>query len=123
MAGWSTNELSRIGGAEEIAILVQRTDGALRSPLTIWVVRVGDDIYVRSFKGHDGGWFTHAERTRTGRIRAADIERDITFDDPISDAHSAIDAAYRTKYGHYRSLVDQMVSPAATAATFRVSPR
>jgi hypothetical protein len=123
MAGWSTQELSRIGVAEEIAISVQRPDGTLRPPVTIWVVRVGDDIYVRSFKGHDGGWFSHAKRTHTGRIQAAGTERDITFDDPISDVHRDVDAAYRTKYGHYRSLVDQMVSPAATAATFRISPR
>lgn len=123
MAGWSTDELSRIGDAEEIAISVHRPDGTLRPPVTIWVVRVGDEIYVRSFKGHDGGWFIHADRSRTGRIRAAGIERDITFAEPIADVNSDVDTAYRTKYGHYRSLTDQMVSSAAAAATFRVSPR
>jgi hypothetical protein len=44
---------------------------------------------------------------------------------PAPDAdEDAIDAAYRDKYGRYGgTYVDPMVSPDATAATLRLSPR
>jgi hypothetical protein len=41
---WTDNELSRIGAAEELRIATLRSDGSLRKPLIIWVVRVGDDL-------------------------------------------------------------------------------
>jgi hypothetical protein len=47
-ANWTTDELDRIGRAEELQIAPERRDGSLRRPLPIWVVRVGDDLFVRS---------------------------------------------------------------------------
>jgi hypothetical protein len=40
-----------IGRAEELEIASARRDGTLRQPVTIWVVRHGDDLYVRSVNG------------------------------------------------------------------------
>ena len=37
--------------AEELEIASLRSDGTLRNPRTIWIVRDGDDIYVRSVNG------------------------------------------------------------------------
>ena len=48
MTGWTSDELARIGTAEELQIASLRRDGTLRNPRTIWVVRVVDDLYVRS---------------------------------------------------------------------------
>ena len=50
MSTWTSHELSKIGNAEELQIASLRTDGILRKPVIIWVVRVGDDLYVRSVK-------------------------------------------------------------------------
>ena len=61
--------------------------------MTIWAVRVGDDLHVRSADGADNPWFVRARASGTGRIRAGGIERDVTFIDAPADAHSAIDAA------------------------------
>jgi hypothetical protein len=44
MTGWSNDELTGIGTAEELQISPRRRDGNLRNPRTIWVVRVGDDL-------------------------------------------------------------------------------
>ena len=51
MATWSSDELKKIGTAEELLIASLRRDGTLRNAVTIWVVRVGDDLYVRSVNG------------------------------------------------------------------------
>jgi hypothetical protein len=48
MSTWTRDELDRIGSAEELEIAAVRDDGTLRKPVTIWVTRHGDDLYVRS---------------------------------------------------------------------------
>jgi hypothetical protein len=57
MTGWTSDELTKIGTAQELQIASARRDGTLRNPRTIWVIRVNDDLYVRSMNGRDGGWF------------------------------------------------------------------
>src|SRR5512133_3053415 len=54
MSGWTDTELSRIGPADELEIASYRQDGTLRPYTTIWVVRVGDELYVRSWRGRSG---------------------------------------------------------------------
>jgi len=123
MSGWTDNELAEIGVADELEITSFRNDGTVRPYVTIWVVRVADDLYVRSWKGRSGGWFRRALQRREGRIRAAGIERDVTLEEPGDAVHSAIDNAYRTKYGRYPvAYVQPMVAPDAIAATFRLVP-
>ena len=48
MAGWTNEELEKIAAADELELASTRSDGSLRKPVTIWVVRYGDDLYVRS---------------------------------------------------------------------------
>jgi hypothetical protein len=48
MTTWSNHELERIGNAQELRLASARADGSLRAYTTMWVVRVGDEIYVRS---------------------------------------------------------------------------
>jgi len=47
MTAWTGEELARIGAADELELAALRRDGTLRKPVTIWVVRHGDDLYVR----------------------------------------------------------------------------
>jgi hypothetical protein len=47
MSAWTNEELTRVGTATELQIASRRRDGTLRRPRTIWVVRVGDDLYRR----------------------------------------------------------------------------
>jgi hypothetical protein len=56
-----------------------RRDGTLRRPVTMWVVRDGDDIYVRSVNGRDSSWFRGAQRRHESRIRAGGVEKDVTL--------------------------------------------
>jgi hypothetical protein len=125
MMTWTSNELNKIGTADELEIATLRRDGAPRSPVTILVVRVGDDLYVRSYRGRDGSWFRAAQARREGRIRAGGVEKDVTFveeNDP--GVNDQIDAAYRAKCrGHGASYVNAMVAPEARVTTIKLTPR
>jgi hypothetical protein len=121
---WSVEELNRIGAVDELEITSPGPNGSLRPYVTIWVVRVGDVLYVRSWRGRNGAWFRHAVERGQGRIRAGGLERDVTFTETDDAVGDAIDQAYRTKYGRYgNSYVDPMVSPGAKATTLKLSAR
>jgi hypothetical protein len=122
MAAWTGDELATIGAAEELTIAPRRGSGTPRAPTTIWVVRVGDDVYVRSWRGPTGRWFRAAQRTREGRISAGGVEKDVRFVVPDVDVNEAVDAAYRAKYGRYSGYVEPMVAPAARATTLKLVP-
>ena len=51
MTGWSERDLSLIGTADEIVVAPDRIDHTPGSAVPIWVVRVGNELYVRSFRG------------------------------------------------------------------------
>jgi len=121
---WSPAELAAIAAATELEIASLRPDGTLRPYTTIWVVAVGGDLYVRSARGRDGGWFRHAVASQQGRIRAGGVERDVSFPEPGDADGQAIDDAYRSKYARFAAAyVDPIVSPAAATATLRLEPR
>jgi hypothetical protein len=124
---WTTDELHRVAGAEELQITTARPDRSLRPWVPIWVVRVGDDLIVRSYRGPDGAWYRHATRYPRGRIHAGGLERDVTFaaaDTADAVATAAVDQAYRVKYGRYAgSYLDPMLTDRATATTLRLLPR
>jgi hypothetical protein len=124
MSTWTSDELSKIGAAEELELASVRRDGTLRKPVTIWVVRHGDDLYVRSVNGRTSSWFRSAQDRHEGRIRAGGVERDVTFADADHDINDQIDAAYRAKYHRYAaSIIDAIVSPQARATTLKLVPR
>jgi len=123
MSSWTEDELRRIGDAEELKVASYRRDGSLRPYVTIWVVRAGDDVIVRSAHGPDNGWFRRAKASGRGRIRAGGVERDIAFTDAAPDAHAKIDAAYHAKYDRYGPrIVNTVVGDQVTDTTFRLVP-
>lgn len=98
MIAWTEEELGRIGEAQELQLTSERPDGTFRSYVTMWVVRVEDQLYVRSAYGPDNPWFRRATASGVGRIRAGGLERDVTFVDAAPGVHVDIDAAYHAKY-------------------------
>jgi hypothetical protein len=119
-SAWTIEELDRIGVAEELANAPRRADGTLLRARPIWVVRVGDQLYVRSRRGADGSWFQTGQRSGEGHISAGGVERDIAY---VHEVNDAVDAAYRDKYGRYPSYVEPMVAAAARATTLKLVPR
>jgi hypothetical protein len=122
MSGWTDNELSRIGAAEELEIAPRRRDGTLRNPVTIWVVRDGDDLYVRSVNGRTSSWFRGAQARHEAHIEAGGVGRDVLLVE-TDDMNDKLDAAYRAKYHRYaHSIVGSIVTPNARAATLKLVP-
>ena len=122
MSGWTDQELAQIGDTDEIDIAGRRLDGTLEPSRTIWIVRHGDCLFVRSVNGSEGGWFQGARVRNEGRIFAGDVERDVRFEDADHAIDDAIDEEYRRKYGASSSAVDHINDPKARATTLRVLP-
>jgi hypothetical protein len=125
MSEWTREELTKIGNAEELEIASMRRDGSLRKPVTIWVVRQGDRLFVRSVKGPTGPWFRGTQSRRQGHIRAGGVDKDVSFVfiDETDEVNGQIDAAYRTKYRRYsESIVNTVLTPAARSSTIQLVP-
>ena len=124
MNTWTTDELEKVGRAEELKLASLRRDGTLRPFVTIWTVRSGDDLYVRSAYGGDNPWYRRALASGAGRIRAGGIERDVTFAGAEPEVQEAIDAAYHAKYDrHGPRIVGTVVGEHAHDLTIRLVPR
>ena len=124
MNAWTSDELSRIGNAEELRIASLRRDGTLRKPVIIWVVRLGDDLYVRSVNGRGSGWFRGTQARHEGHIQAGGVDKDVTFvEETDPEINNQLDSAYLSKYRRYPQYVAPMVVPEARAATIKLVPR
>ena len=124
---WSTEDLEQIGRAEELQIATRRADGTLRRWVPIWVVCVGDQVYVRTWYRRDNGWFGHVLGSRRARIRVPGPEVDVAVEDVGSDKddraelRANVDAAYHAKYARYGGpSVDGMTTDTAAATTLRL---
>lgn len=125
MATWTSDELAKIDAADELQLASLRRDDTLRKPVTIWVVRDGDDLYVRSMHGPAGAWFRRTQTTNAGRISAGGVDKDVAF---VVDTESAlndrVDAAFRTKYRRYgERFIRSVVNSGARESTIRLVPR
>ena len=124
MTTWMSDELKKIGTAEELQIASLRRDGTLRKPVIIWVVRLGEDLYVRSVNGRTSAWFRGVQTLHEGHIRAGGVDKDVTFvEETDSDLNDQIDSAYTTKYRRYASIARSMTTPSVRAATIKLVPR
>jgi len=124
MTTWTTDELAKVGDADELRISSRRADGSLRPFVTIWVVRLGNELYVRSAHGQDNPWFRRALATGEGRIRAGGVERDVAFEEPGPEDAEDLHAAYHAKYDRYGPrIVGPVVSPESARSTLRLVPR
>jgi hypothetical protein len=125
MTNWTRNDLERIGAAEELSLATFKKDGTRSQPVIIWIVRVGDDLYVRSYRGREGAWFRHVQLRNKGRIGASGVTRDVTFVDASDDEplNHEIDTVYQSKYRRYSTtFVGPMITPQARATTLKLAP-
>ena len=124
MTPWTSDQLDKVERAEELQIASIRRDGTLRKPVTIWVVRHGDDLYVRSVRGRPAHWFRGTQERHEGRIRAGGVQQDVTFVDTGHDIGDEVDAAYRAKYRRYAgSILNSVLTPEALSTTIKLVPR
>jgi hypothetical protein len=123
MTAWLKKELEGIAKTDDLHISPLREDGkTYGTPTWIWSVVVDSALYVRAYNGHDSRWYKAALRQKAGRITAAGITKEVTFEPVNGDINERIDDAYRTKYKSSPYL-KPMIGEPARSATIRVVPR
>lgn len=123
MTAWSKEELQEIAKADDLHIAPFRDDGKTYGTLTwIWSVAVGDALYVRAYNGIESRWYKAALRQKAGRITAAGMTKEVTFEPVDGSVNGRIDEAYRAKY-RKSPYLNPMTGAGARAATVKVMPR
>lgn len=123
MKAWLKDELRKIAETDDLHISPFREDSkTYGTPTWIWSVVVDDALYVRAYNGQNSRWYKAALRQKAGRITAAGVTKEVSFE-PINEAvNDRIDDAYRTKYKGSPYL-KPMIGARARAATVKVMPR
>jgi len=119
---WSTADARTIASPQEVQVVTQRRDGSLRKPMTIWIVGDGDRVFIRSTNGRTADWFRGAIATGSGQILTRGAAHAVRFIEADDSDLTAVDAAYRKKYGQYASIVDHLTEDGPRSATLRVHP-
>jgi hypothetical protein len=123
MAKWVREELRKIAEADDLHIAPFREDGVTYgTPTWIWSVAVDDGLYVRPYNGKDSRWYKSALRQKAGRITAAGLTKEVSFEPVDGAINERVDDAYRAKYKGSPYL-EPMIGARASAATVRVTPR
>ncbi len=119
---WDREELERIRETDDLHISPFRADGeTYGTPTWIWSVVVGEELYVRAYHGVKSRWYKSAVAQKAGRIHAAGMQKEVSFEPADPALNDRIDAAYRAKYSD-SSYLGSMISDRARAATILVRP-
>jgi len=123
MATWPMGELGKIAETDDLHISPFREDGkTYGTPTWIWSVVVDDALYVRAYNGKNSRWYKAAVQQKAGRITAAGITKEVTFEPANGKINDRIDDAYKAKYKRSPYL-KPMIGTQARAATVKVIPR
>jgi hypothetical protein len=123
MTAWSKSELRKIAEADDLHIAPFREDGVTYgTPTWIWSVAVDDAIYMRGYNGRKSRWYQAAVRQKAGRILAAGMTKEVTFEPVDGSINDRIDEAYRAKY-RGSPYLKPMIGAGARSATVKIMPQ
>src|SRR6266705_7184443 len=95
MTTWSKDELRKIAQADDLHIAPFREDGVTYgTPTWIWSVAVADSLYVRGYNGQKSRRYQAAARQKAGRIIAAGMTKEDTFEPVDGSINDLIDAEH-----------------------------
>jgi hypothetical protein len=119
---WSAEELNKISSADDLKVSPFRDDGVTYgTPTWIWNVAVDGELYVRAYHGQNSKWYKSAMKQKAGRIHAAGMIKDVSFEPVTGPINAQIDKAYQARYKGSPYL-NSMISEKAKAATVRIIP-
>lgn len=122
-AGWRQADLGKIAEADDLHIAPFRGDGVTYgTPTWIWSVVVDGALYVRAYNGRKSRWYQAAVRQKAGRIIAAGMVKEVTFEPVEGPINDRVDEAYRKKY-RGSPYLGTMIGARARSATIKVTPR
>jgi hypothetical protein len=123
MTMWSKDELREIAESGDLHISPFRENGVTYgTPTWIWSVAVDDALYVRAYNGQDSRWYRAAMRQKAGRVTAAGVTKEVTFESVDGPINDLIDDAYGAKY-RGSPYLRPMIGARARSATVKVAPR
>jgi hypothetical protein len=123
MSEWDRTELQKIAQSDDLHISPFREDGkTYGTPTWIWSVVVDDAVYVRAYNGKKSSWYQAAVRQKAGRITAAGMTKEVTFEPVEGPINDHVDDAYRAKYKGSPYL-RPMIGGRARSATVKIMPR
>ena len=123
MANWSEEELRNIAQTDDLHISPFRDDGTTYgTPTWIWSVVVDGELFVRAYNGQNSRWYQSAIRKKTGRITAAGMTKEVSFEPVDGPVNDHIDDVYRKKY-KTSPYLNPMIGKRARSATVKVTPR
>lgn len=76
---------------------------------------------MRAYNGQDSRWYRAAMRQKAGRITAAGLTKEVTFEPVEGPINDRINDAYRAKY-RGSPYLGPMIGPRARSATVTVMP-
>lgn len=123
MTTWAKDELHRIAETDDLHASPFREDGnTYGTPTWIWSVVVDGQLYVRAYNGRNSRWYRAAMQQKAGRITAAGITKEVTFEPVDGAIQGSVDDAYQEKYKNSPYL-SPMIGAQARSATVKVKPR
>jgi hypothetical protein len=123
MPKWSKDELRKFAETDDLHISPFREDGTTYgTPTWIWSVVVDDGIYVRPYNGENSRWFQAAMKQKAGRITAAGLTKEVSFELANDSINARVDDAYQAKYTRSPYL-SPMINKRLHSTTLIISPR
>jgi hypothetical protein len=123
---WNPRVLAALAAAKEVDITPIEADGTPRASRTIWSIGVGDELYVRSWKGRGAVWFRDVLETGQGSIAVTGggPSQLVTIEEvgAAASVQAEISATFLTKYAA-DGYAGAMNEEAPVSATLRLSPR
>ena len=117
------DELNKIAETDDLHISPLREDGkTYGTPTWIWSVVLDGALYVRAYNGKNSRWHQAAIRQKAGRITAAGITKEVSFEPVDGAINNRIDNAYTAKYKS-SAYLKPMIGARARAATVKVLSR
>src|ERR1041384_5851958 len=101
MANWTGAARHDIGRGGRRTARSARRGRARPTPrgVGVWVVRHGDDLYVRSGYGNRAAWYRGTQQRRDGHIMAGGVTKDGRFEEAADPARNdRIELASRSQY-------------------------
>ena len=86
-------------GTDDLHVAPFRDDGVTyHTPTWIWSVAVGDAAYLRGYNGQKSRWYQAGLKQKVGRIIAAGMTKEVTFEAVDGPINNSIDDADTAKY-------------------------
>ncbi len=120
---FDANVRNRLAQTEEIKIETRRPGaGAPAHYTTIWVVAVGEDIFIRSFHGIAGRWYQEIKANPAAAVHVDGQRIPVRAAPVIDDAAIArVSDEYRRKYRN-NPYLPPMVRDEILSTTLRLEP-